>query len=140
MERIRIMECLKVPIYTNLWKTGGHAFLMVSKVTVKSGKYTNILMGTVQAAIANGVLDAVRAGDIPKDKVNDLGIIYSVWLDPSVTEVDDLDHKALFRVHREATAKVIKKAMRNEPTIDWLLENQEKVQHYFHELGIKGEL
>jgi 5,6,7,8-tetrahydromethanopterin hydro-lyase len=78
---------------------------MVSKVTVKSGKYTNTLMGTVQAAIANGVLDAVRAGDIPKDKVNDLGIIYSVWLDPSVTEVDDLDHKALFDVHREATGQ-----------------------------------
>ena len=35
---------------------------MVSKVTVKSSKYTNILMGTVQAAIAHGVLDAVRAG------------------------------------------------------------------------------
>ena len=116
------------------------ATVMVSKVTVKSGKYTNILMGTVQAAIANGVLDAVRAGDIPKDKVNDLGIIYSVWLDPSVTEVDDLDHKALFDVHREATAKVIKKAMHNEPTIDWLLENQEKITHYFHELGLKGEL
>ena len=116
------------------------ATVMVSKVTVKSGKYTNILMGTVQAAIANGVLDAVRAGDIPKDKVNDLGIIYSVWLDPSVTKVDDLDHKALFDVHREATAKVIKKAMRHEPTIDWLLENQDKVRHYFHELGIKGEL
>ena len=28
------------------------------------------------------------------------------------TEVDDLDHKALFDVHREATAKVIRKAMR----------------------------
>jgi 5,6,7,8-tetrahydromethanopterin hydro-lyase len=116
------------------------ATVMVSKVTVKSHKYTNILMGTVQAAIANGVLDAVRAGDIPKDKVNDLGIIYSVWLDPSVTEVDELDHKALFDVHREATAKVIKKAMRNEPTIDWLLENQDKVEHYFHGLGLKGEL
>jgi 5,6,7,8-tetrahydromethanopterin hydro-lyase len=116
------------------------ATVMVSKVTVKSHKYTNILMGTVQAAIANGVLDAVRAGDIPKDKVNDLGIIYSVWLDPSVTDVDDLDHKALFDVHREATAKVIKKAMRNEPTIDWLLENQDKVEHYFHGLGLKGEL
>jgi 5,6,7,8-tetrahydromethanopterin hydro-lyase len=116
------------------------ATVMVSKVTVKSGKYTNILMGTVQAAIANGVLDAVRAGDIPKDKVNDLGIIYSVWLDPSVTDIEELDHKALFDVHREATAKVIKKAMRNEPTIDWLLENQDKVTHYFHELGMKGEL
>jgi 5,6,7,8-tetrahydromethanopterin hydro-lyase len=116
------------------------ATVMVSKVTVKNAKYTNILMGTVQAAIANGVLDAVRCGDIPKDKVNDIGIIYSVWLDPSVTNVDHLDHKALFAVHREATAKAIKKAMRNEPTIDWLLENQDKVTHYFHDLGVKGEL
>jgi 5,6,7,8-tetrahydromethanopterin hydro-lyase len=114
--------------------------VIVSKVTAKSYKYTNILMGTVQAAIANGVLDAVRAGDIPKEKVNDIGIIYSVWLDPSVTSVEDLDHKALFDVHREATSKAIRKAMRNEPTIDWLLENQDKVEHYFHGLGLKGEL
>ena len=116
------------------------ATVMVSKVTVKNAKYTNILMGTVQAAIAHGVLDAVRSGVIPKDKVNDLGIICSVWLDPSVTKVEEVDHKALFDVHREATAKVIGKAMRHEPTIDWLLENQDKVQHYFHELGLKGDL
>ena len=31
-------------------------------------------------------------------------------------------------------------AVRNEPTIDWLLANQDEVQHYFHELGVKGEL
>ena len=116
------------------------ATVMVSKVTVKNSKYTNILMGTVQAAIAHGVLDAVRSGVIPKDRVNDLGIIISVWLDPSVTKVEEVDHKALFDVHREATSKVIGKAMRHEPTIDWLLENQDKVQHYFHELGLKGEL
>ncbi len=116
------------------------ATVMVSKVTVKSGKYTNILMGTVQAAIAHGVLDAVRTGEIPRDKVDDLGIIYSVWLDPAVLDADDLDHKALFDVHREATLKVIRKAMRREPTIDWLLEHQEKVTHYFHDLGVKGEL
>jgi formaldehyde-activating enzyme len=114
--------------------------VMVSKVTVKDGAYTNILMGTVQAAIAHGVLDAVRAGDIPRDKVNDLGIIYSVWLDPSVTRADKLDHKALFDVHREATAKVIKKAMHNEPSIEWLLENQDKVEHYYHKLGVEGAL
>jgi len=116
------------------------ATVMVSKVTVRDAKYTNILMGTVQAAIANGVLDAVRAGDIPKEKANDLGIIYSVWLDPAVTKVEDLDHKALFEVHREATAKVIRKAMRNEPSIDWLLENQDKVEHYFHQQGLEGKL
>ena len=113
---------------------------MVSKVTVKNTAYTNILLGTVQAAVANGVLDAVRAGDLPKDRVNDLGIIYSVWLDPSVIKVDNLDHKALFDVHREATVKVIRKAMRNEPSIDWLLENQDKVTHYYHQLALDGQL
>jgi formaldehyde-activating enzyme len=116
--------------------------LMVSKVTVSDSRYTNILMGTVQAAIANGVLDAVRAGDIPKEKVNDLGIIYSVWLDPSILKVPKkkLDHAGLFAVHREATAKVIRKAMQAEPSIDWLLENQDKVQHYFHEQGLEGKI
>jgi formaldehyde-activating enzyme len=116
------------------------ATLMVSKVTVNDSRYTNILMGTVQAAIANGVLDAVRAGAIPKAKANDLGIIISVWLDPSVVGADDLDHDVLFKTHREATTKAITKAMRNEPTIDWLLQHQDEVVHYFHELGLKGEL
>jgi 5,6,7,8-tetrahydromethanopterin hydro-lyase len=116
------------------------ATVMVSKVTVKHAKYTNILMGTVQAAIAHGVLDAVRAGDIPTDKVNDLGIIYSVWLDPSVVNVEELDHAALFATHREATSKVIRKAMNHEPTIDWLLANQDQVEHYYHQLGLEGNL
>jgi len=115
------------------------ATVMVSKVTVNSSKYTNILMGTVQAAIAHGVLDAVRAGDIPKEKANDLGIIVSVWLDPSVVEVE-IDPKILFQTNREATAKAIRKAMRNEPTIDWLLANQEQVPHYFHQLALDGQL
>jgi 5,6,7,8-tetrahydromethanopterin hydro-lyase len=118
------------------------ATLMVSKVTVKDVRYTNILMGTVQAGIANGVLDAVRAGDIPKEKANDLGIIYSVWLDPAVLNLapDEIDHAALFEVHRQATAKVIRKAMRNEPTIEWLLEHQDEIPHYFHQLGLEGKL
>ena len=118
------------------------ATLMVSKVTVKDSRYTGILMGTVQAGIAHGVLDAVRAGDIPKEKANDLGIIYSVWLDPSILSVPvgEVDHAALFQVNREATAKVIRKAMRHEPSIDWLLENQDQVTHYFHQLGLEGKL
>ena len=115
------------------------ATVMVSKVTVNSSKYTNILMGTVQAAIAHGVLDAVRAGDIPKSKANDLGIIVSVWLDPSVTQVE-IDHELLFRTNREATAKAIHKAMNNEPSIDWLLKNQDQVPHFFHQLGVEGKL
>lgn len=113
--------------------------LMVSKVTVRSTKYTNILMGTVQAAIANGVLDAVRSGDIPKKKANDLGIIVSVWLDPSVVD-QKIDHEILFRTNREATAKAIHKAMNHEPNIDWLLANQDNVTHCFHQMAVDGSL
>ncbi|XZE34601.1 formaldehyde-activating enzyme [Pirellulaceae bacterium SH501] len=115
------------------------ATIMVSKVTVNNEKYTNILMGTVQAAIAHGVLDAVRAGSIPKSKANDLGIIVSVWLDPSIVDVD-YDPKLLFQTNREATAKAIAKAMNNEPSIDWLLKNQESVPHFFHQLALDGKL
>ena len=114
--------------------------LMVSKVTVTKTRYTNILMGTVQAAIANGVLDAVRAGDIPKEKANDLGIIVSVWLNPSVTTDDKLDHKILFDIHRKAMAQAIHKAMNNEPDIDWLLENQDKITHKYYQLGLDGKI
>ncbi len=116
------------------------ATLMVSKVTVADSRYTNILMGTVQAGIAHGVLDSVREKIIPKRLANDLGIIYSVWLDPAVLKVEKVDHKALFAIHREATVKVIRKAMTNEPTIDWLLKNQNSVEHYFHQLGVDGQL
>ena len=114
--------------------------LMVSKVTVKSTAYTNILMGTVQAAIANGVLDAVRAGDIPKEKANELGIVCSVWLNPGAATDEKLDHKALFEIHRKATALAIHKAMHNEPDIDWLLEHQEEIVHKYYQKGLEGTL
>jgi 5,6,7,8-tetrahydromethanopterin hydro-lyase len=116
------------------------ATLCVSKVTAASEKYTNILMGTVQYATAMGVLDTVRSGVIPKAKANDLGIICSVWLAPSIVDVVDLDHRKLFDIHREGTVKAITKAMSNEPSIDWLLENQDKVPHYFHQLALEGKL
>ena len=42
-----------------------------------------------------------------------------------------------------ATAVILKaigKAMNNEPSIDWLLKNQKKVGHYFHDLAKSGGL
>lgn len=114
--------------------------LCVSKVTVTSERYTNILMGTVQYATAMGVLDAVRSGDIPRDKVDEVGLIVSVWLNPSVATIDNLDHKVLFDIHREATTRAIHKAMSSEPSIDWLLANQEKIIHKYFERGLKGEI
>ena len=111
--------------------------LMVSKVTVKDDRYTNILMGTVQGAIANGVLDSVREGYIPKEIVNEVGVIVSVWLNPSVSDDKNLDHQILFDIHRKATTNAIKKAMHDEPSIEWLLENQSKIIHKYFEKALK---
>lgn len=114
--------------------------LCVSKVTVTSERYTNILMGTVQYATAMGVLDAVRADIIPKPIVNDVGIIVSLWLNPSVADAETLDHKVLFDIHHKATTLAIEKAMAFAPSIDWLLENQDKIVHKYFEKGLKGEI
>lgn len=114
--------------------------LMVSKVTVDNRRYTNILMGTVQGAIANGVLDAVRNGDIPKEQVNEIGIIYSVWLNPVILEESQIDHRTLFDTHRKATTEVIQRAMNNQPGIDWLLENQDQVTHKYFQMGLDGKI
>ena len=115
------------------------ATLMVSKVTVNSSKYTNILMGSVQAGIANGVLDAVRDGTIPRNRAEDLGIIIAVWLDPGVVNVE-VDHQLLFESNRQATAKAIRKAIAGEPSIDWLLKHQDEVSHFYHQLGVEKKL
>ncbi|MEF2549350.1 formaldehyde-activating enzyme [Aurantimonas sp. E1-2-R+4] len=114
--------------------------LCVSKVTVKDSRYTSILMGTVQFAIANGVLDAVREGILPKDQVNDLGLICSVWLAPTIVDIKDLDHKVLFDIHRKGMKEAIRKAMTNEPSIDWLLENQDKIVHKYYQMGLDGKI
>jgi hypothetical protein len=30
--------------------------------------------------------------------------------------------------------------MNHEPSIDWLLENQDNVTHYYHQLALDGQL
>jgi formaldehyde-activating enzyme involved in methanogenesis len=37
-------------------------------------------------------------------------------------------------------AKAIGKAMRHEPSIDWLLENQDKVVHRYFQMGLEGKI
>jgi len=36
--------------------------------------------------------------------------------------------------------EAIRKAMQGEPSIDWLLENQDKIEHKYFKLGLAGEL
>ena len=90
-------------------------------------RFQSIIQSTVQVATAHGVIDAVRSGDIPKKKANELGIIISLWLDPGIIELVNFDDNLLFDIHREATAIALRRAMRHDPSIDWLLERQESL-------------
>ena len=113
------------------------ATLMVSKVTVKKNAYTNILMGSVQAGIAHGVLDAVRDGTIPREDADKICIIAAIWLYPEVVEATDLDFEDMFNTHRKSMHAAVRKAISGEPTIDWLLE---EVIHSYHQKGLDGKL
>jgi mono/diheme cytochrome c family protein len=53
---------------------------------------------------------------------------------------ENLDHKILFDIHRKATAQAIHKAMKNEPSIDWLLDNQESIVHKYYQMGLDGKI
>jgi 5,6,7,8-tetrahydromethanopterin hydro-lyase len=88
----------------------------------------------IRAAIAHGVLDAIRAGDIPNARPTTRD-----HLRGPARSLGGRRRKprppCLFTVHREATAKAIKMAMSNDPTIEWLLKNQDKVKRHVPRTG-----
>ena len=48
--------------------------------------------------------------------------------------------QSTFDLHRRGTTEAIRKAMANEPSIDWLLENQDKIMHRYHQMGLDGKI
>jgi hypothetical protein len=65
--------------------------------------------------IANGVLDAVRA---EKKKANNLAIIRSIRLPPTLPFDEDLNSHILFDIQRKSVAQAIQKAITNIPNIN----------------------
>jgi len=106
------------------------AAIMTSKVTIPSAEYVDLLGGVVQGAIGDAILDSVIDGVIPKDQVDDLCMILTVWLDLRCAEDPNLDKADLYRTNYEATKLAIKRAMAGEPTIDELIANRKSVKHY----------
>ena len=69
------------------------------------------MFGPAQAAVARGVVDAVRDGIIPADQVDDLCIIVGVFIHWEAT-----DDKKIFDWNCQATKESIARAMGGEPT------------------------
>ena len=105
------------------------ATLIVPKVTLKDTANVELYGGVVQAATADAVLDCVIEGVIPKDLVNELCIISLVWIDPRCAKDPNLDKADMYRTNYEATKLAISWALNNEPTIDELIANRQRIKH-----------
>jgi formaldehyde-activating enzyme len=80
------------------------------------------------ATIGDGIVDACR--DICRKGLDEICMIFTVWLDPRCAEDPNLDKKDLYRTNYEATKIAIGRAMNGEPTVKELLKNRKTIKHY----------
>ena len=107
--------------------------LMVPKVQLKKMVDVNIFGGPVQAGIADGVLDAVEKGIIPKAQAEKLCIIAMVWVDPRLSDMPNANWEEIYRNNRTAMKEAIEKALKGKPTINELLkENRKHARHMYY--------
>ena len=60
--------------------------LFVNKAEIREETHGHLHWGAAQAAVAQGVLDAVADGTIPQGEVDDLALIAAVWVDWAANE------------------------------------------------------
>lgn len=106
------------------------ATMMTTKVSIQSEAYVELLGGVVQGATGDAIIDCVIEGVLPKDGLDRLCMIITIWLDPRCAEDPNLDKADLYRTNYEATKLAIRRAMAGEPTIDELIANRKTVKHY----------
>ncbi len=107
--------------------------MMTTKYSVQSEEYVELLGGVIQAAMADAIVDCLIEGVLPKDQADELCMIIMVWLDPRAATDPNLDKKDLYRCNYEATKLAISNALNGKPTVDELIANRHKIQHYLLE-------
>ena len=106
------------------------ATIMTTKVTIPSAAYVDLLGGVVQAAIGDGIVDCIAEDILPRKGLDEICMIFTVWLDPRCAEDPNLDKKDLYRTNYEATKIAIGRALNSEPTVKELLKNRKTIKHY----------
>ena len=98
--------------------------LIVPKVTVKNMAQAAQIFGPAQTAVAKAVADSVAEGVIPKDQVEDIVLVVSVFIHPEAKDYD-----AIYRYNYGATKLAIERAMESFPSIETVLHEKERSTH-----------
>ena len=102
------------------------ATLIVNKVTIKGEKQASLIFGPAQAAVAKAVADCVEDGILPKEDVEDLVIIVSVFIHWNAK-----DKKKVYDYNYQATKLAIERAVSKKPDIDEILSKKDTAKHPF---------
>ncbi len=100
--------------------------LIINKVTIKNSAQAVLMFGPAQAAVAKAVADSVEEGVIPRDMAEDLVVIVSVFIHWKAR-----DKKKIYDYNYEATKLAIKRAFKEEPSVEEVLSKKDKAKHPF---------
>ena len=100
--------------------------VITNKVTIKGAKQAVQLFGPAQAAVSRAVVDSVAEGVIPRDQVDDLCIVVSVFI-----HWEAEDDKKIFDWNYEAVKTSIARAIGGEPSTDKVLADTPAARHPF---------
>ncbi|MDR1819746.1 MAG: bifunctional 5,6,7,8-tetrahydromethanopterin hydro-lyase/3-hexulose-6-phosphate synthase [Methanobrevibacter sp.] len=98
--------------------------LIIPKVTIGNLKDASKIFGPAQTAVGRAVADSVEDGIIPKDKVEDLVLLVSVFIDPSAE-----NYRKIYQYNYGATKLAIKRAMAGYPSIEKVLSEKDRGTH-----------
>lgn len=101
--------------------------MIVPKVSIRGMEDALRNFGPAQKSVAMAVADCVDEGTIPKENVEDLCIICGVFIHPDAT-----DNEKIYRYNYEATKLAIRRAIKEEPSIEEILEKKDTAEHPFY--------
>jgi 5,6,7,8-tetrahydromethanopterin hydro-lyase len=100
--------------------------LFVNKAEIREEAHGLLHWGAAQAAVAQGVLEAVADGTIRPGEVDDLALIAAVWVDWAAA-----DEEEVFANNVEATGAALSSAAEGRPRLEQLLAIRTEPQNPF---------
>ncbi len=98
--------------------------LITPKVTVKDLEQASKIFGPAQAAVAKAVADAVEEGILPKDQIENMVIVCSVFIHPEAK-----DFRKIYHYNYSATKLSIKRALENYPSLEKIMYDKDRAKH-----------